>query len=160
MPILSLFAYGTLQQDQLRGRTWPHPPRSIEVAVVRGELYDLGSYPGILAGSDWVLGELWTLRPHHMDATLKALDAIEDYDSTEHAGLYLRVPITVYPEPANQGLDPIHEDHGVQAYTYFANDPELLSHARRIPAEKPWHGLSVARWPDGLARVPRFIAEE
>ena len=160
MQILALFVYGTLQQNQLRGRMWPHPPRSIEAAVTRGALYDLGSYPGILTGADWVLGELWTLRPHHMDATLEALDAIEDYDSEEHSGLYLRIPITVYPEPAKRGQDPIQEDRSVQAYTYFANDPDLLSQARRIPAEQSWHGMSVARWPDELARVPRFIAEE
>jgi gamma-glutamylcyclotransferase (GGCT)/AIG2-like uncharacterized protein YtfP len=160
MQILSLFVYGTLQQDQLRGRMWPHPPRSIEAAVTRGELYDLGSCPGILAGADWVLGELWTLQPHHLDATLEALDAIEDYDPAKHSGLYLRAITTVYPEPATQHEDPARKDRGVQAYTYFANDPVLLAQARRIPAEQSWHGLSVARWPDARARVPRWISEE
>lgn len=159
----SLFVYGTLKQHQLRGRLWPHPPLAIETAVTRGELYDLGSYPGlydlgsyrgIAAGSDWVLGELWTLHPQHMPATLQTLDSIEGYDPRTDSGPYLRRTIEVHHIAENQSAN------SCTAYTYVVASPSILHAARRIAATLDWKGTHVAAWPDSLARVPSRIEDE
>lgn len=154
MMVNSLFVYGTLKQHQLRGRLWPHPPLAIETVVTRGELYDLGSYPGIAAGSDWVLGELWTLHPLHMPATLQTLDSIEGYDPRTNSGPYLRRTIEVHHTPDNQSAN------SCTAYTYFVASPSILHVARRIAATIEWKGTHVAVWPDSLARVPSRIEDE
>ena len=131
MMVNSLFVYGTLKQHQLRGRLWPHPPLAIETAVTRGELYDLGSYPGIAAGSDWVLGELWTLHPQHMPATLQTLDSIEGYDPRTDSGPYLRRTIEVHHIADNQSAD------SCTAYTYGASGSSCamagIGCGRRVP---------------------------
>lgn len=152
--INSLFVYGTLKQHQLRGRLWPHPPLAIETVVTRGELYDLGSYPGIAAGSDWVLGELWTLHPQHMPATLQTLDSIEGYDPRTDSGPYLRRTIEVHHITDNQSAN------YCTAYTYVVASPSILHAARRIAATLDWKGAHVAAWPDSLARVPSRIEDE
>lgn len=152
--INALFVYGTLQQNQLRGRMWPHLPLAIEAAATRGELYDLGSYPGIAAGSDWVLGELWTLRPEHMRDTLNTLDAIEGYDPRNDTGPYLRRTVEVHLTPDNPS------SHSRTAYTYTVASQSILQTARRIAATAEWQGTKVAVWPDHLARVPKRIEEE
>lgn len=152
--IHSLFVYGTLKQNQLRGSMWPHPPVSIETAVTRGELYDLGSYPGMAMGSDWVLGELWTLQPHHIQATLQTLDSIEGYDPKTDSGPYLRRTIEL-----RLATDGLATDRRT-AYTYIVASPAILHAARRICATVDWKQALVASWPDALAHVPQRIEDE
>jgi gamma-glutamylcyclotransferase (GGCT)/AIG2-like uncharacterized protein YtfP len=53
-----VFVYGTLQRGGVRERCWPRKPIYVEVARVRGALYDLGPYPALVEGSDFVAGEL------------------------------------------------------------------------------------------------------
>lgn len=166
----SMFVYGTLQRNQLRGTAWPRPPLSIRPALIRATLWDLGAFPGITLGDDWVLGELWTLSDHDMHATLKVLDAIEDYDAKLHRGLYLRVAIDSFPTPAElddakPGIDAqittnVANWPAVRASTYLANDPDMLRTARRIAPYQPWNGLIVASWPDTGSRVPKTLEEE
>lgn len=166
----SIFVYGTLKHNQLRGKAWPRPPLSIRPALVRATLWDLGAFPGITRGDDWSLGELWMLSDHDMHATLKVLDAIEDYDAKHHRGLYLRVAIESFPTPAELGdakpgvEDPFLTDvanwPAVRAFTYLANDPDMLRTARRIAPHQPWNGQIVASWPDTGSRVPQTLEEE
>lgn len=76
-----LFVYGTLRHgsghhmaDFLAERS-----RSLGEARVRGQLFDLGRFPGMLAPSapdDWVLGDLLEL--HDAQQTLSELDRYED----------------------------------------------------------------------------------
>jgi gamma-glutamylcyclotransferase (GGCT)/AIG2-like uncharacterized protein YtfP len=166
----SIFVYGTLKQNQLRGKAWPRPPLSMRPALVRATLWDLGAFPGITLGDDWILGELWTLSDHDMHATLKVLDAIEDYDAKHHRGLYLRVAIESFPTPAELGDAKPGVEHpfrtdvanwpALRAFTYLANDPDMLRSARRIAPNQPWNGQIVASWPDTGSRVPQTLEEE
>jgi gamma-glutamylcyclotransferase (GGCT)/AIG2-like uncharacterized protein YtfP len=85
----SIFVYGTLKQGELCCRKWPRRPVQIEPVFVAGELYDLGTYPALVAGNHCVRGELWTFAPDDLPPTLAALDAFEGYADTPH-DLYIR----------------------------------------------------------------------
>jgi gamma-glutamylcyclotransferase (GGCT)/AIG2-like uncharacterized protein YtfP len=85
----SVFVYGTLQRGQSRASHWPLAPVEVQPATVRGRLFDLGPYPALVSGDDWVLGELWHFQPEHIDPTLAVLDAIEGFGQ-EGPDLYRR----------------------------------------------------------------------
>jgi gamma-glutamylcyclotransferase (GGCT)/AIG2-like uncharacterized protein YtfP len=77
-----LFAYGTLRKacGHEMHRVLEHAARCIGKATVRGALYDLGSYPGlVIAGDDveLVRGEVYALDPDRAQATLADLDRYE-----------------------------------------------------------------------------------
>jgi gamma-glutamylcyclotransferase (GGCT)/AIG2-like uncharacterized protein YtfP len=156
--ITAVFVYGTLQRGQLRGGMWPCQPVLIEPAVVRGELYDLGAYPGLRFGDDWVLGERWTFLPQDIERTLTVLDGIEGYDAASDSGLYLRRTIDVFPLLAS----PVRFDeaHPIPAWTYLLPDSLDGRNPRRIAADQAWGSERVARWPDKLARVPTRLDDE
>ena len=111
---VGIFVYGTLKQNQLRGSLWPRPPIAIGPAITLGELWDLGSYPGMHPGSDWVLGELWIFRPEDIKETFRVLDEIEEYDPKEDCGLYLRRQIDVRGVDAQDRFGPLQK-----AFTYL-----------------------------------------
>lgn len=147
---LSVFVYGTLKKDQLRGSMWPRRPLSIHPAIATGQLWDLGSYPGIYDGDDRILGELWTFAREDLQPTLDVLDGIEGYDPSSDSGLYLRRVIEVRSN---------HEQ--IEAFAYFISDIRKWPGARRILpwSESPW-GEQVALWPDSQARVPIDESDE
>ncbi|MFO0809970.1 MAG: gamma-glutamylcyclotransferase family protein [Gemmataceae bacterium] len=84
-----LFFYGTLLPDLAR------PPVSAVIArltplgpaTVSGLLYDLGPYPGLVAGDGIVCGELFAGADV---AVLTILDAYEGYDPHDVAGSLFR----------------------------------------------------------------------
>ena len=156
----SIFVYGTLKRDQLRGRMWPRPAQSVAPAVVRAQLFDFGSYPGIVAGQDWVLGELWSIQERDLAETFRVLDAIEGYDPRQHRGLYLRTEILAFPEDDGNDCHFIDPMEPILASTYVAKDPSLLIRARRIEPYQTWNGLLVAQWPDSLTRIPTSLDDE
>jgi gamma-glutamylcyclotransferase (GGCT)/AIG2-like uncharacterized protein YtfP len=151
----SVFAYGTLKKEQLRGSMWPKSPLRIELAIARGELFDLGVYPGLSRGNDEVLGELWTFDPQDIPMTLGVLDEIEGYDALRDRGLYLRRRIQVIV-----GWE-IDAPKTKECYVYLVPDVGEWPQARRIVPwlETPWP-RKLAVWPDGHSRVPRDISEE
>jgi len=150
MSISSIFVYGTLKHDQLRGAMWPKRPLSIEPAIALGQLWDLGSYPGLCSGNDSILGELWTFDSNDIPATLDILDGIEGYDPSSDSGLYLRKVIQV-----------LSKDRQTQAFAYLIEDIGKWPKARRIfPWSDSSSGEQVAFWPDSLARVPEHESDE
>jgi gamma-glutamylcyclotransferase (GGCT)/AIG2-like uncharacterized protein YtfP len=72
-----LFVYGTLRPALATG--WPGKLvgdlEVVATATVAGVLYDLGDYPGMLAGDGVVHGELLRIRD---DERLAAIDAYEE----------------------------------------------------------------------------------
>src|SRR5687768_17088800 len=54
--ISAVFVYGTLKQGDVRAHLWPRPPQSIEPAVIRGRMHDLGPYPALVDGGDPIAG--------------------------------------------------------------------------------------------------------
>src|SRR5262245_24854588 len=74
-----LFVYGTLRRGS------PHPmarflaerARYVGIAKIRGKLYDLGRYPGLVPASEaWAIGDVYELPDG--DATLAELDRYEN----------------------------------------------------------------------------------
>ena len=95
MPTI-LFIYGTLHPDRAPAEIAPYARRltSLGPATIRGKLYNLGAYPGIILDetAPEVPGELFTVPDA---ATLAALDAYEDYRPNDPASsLFLRVEAT------------------------------------------------------------------
>jgi gamma-glutamylcyclotransferase (GGCT)/AIG2-like uncharacterized protein YtfP len=160
---VGIFVYGTLKQNQLRGSLWPRPPIAIGPAITLGELWDLGSYPGMQPGSDWVLGELWIFRPEDIKETFRVLDEIEEYDPKEDRGLYLRRQIDVRGIEDQDRFGPLQK-----AFTYLMPQVAQTHRIRRI---EPWKKLRwtsedvqmdalVACWPDDGSLVPWDATEE
>jgi gamma-glutamylcyclotransferase (GGCT)/AIG2-like uncharacterized protein YtfP len=110
---LPIFVYGTLKREQCRERCWPRPPLRVEAAVARGRLHDLGPYPAMVPGGDFIRGELWHLRPEDVPETLQRLDEIEG--CVEGTGdQYIRVVIDC--EDENGGI------HRAYAYQFARCD--------------------------------------
>ena len=106
-----LFVYGTL----LKGLRLHHhlgQATFIENAKLRGELYDVGTYPGLILNPacGWVLGELYEVN----DLTLQKLDEVEDYyPDLVHDSEYLRSQVKV--------LTNTHVEVSAQTYIYNKN---------------------------------------
>lgn len=84
---LRLFVYGSLRRDAPAGRhdLLEGRARYLEAGRVRGRLYDLGSYPGLVRApgrDEWVRGELYSLAARHV---LAELDEYEGYDHGNRA---------------------------------------------------------------------------
>jgi gamma-glutamylcyclotransferase (GGCT)/AIG2-like uncharacterized protein YtfP len=82
-----VFVYGTLRRGEANdiNRLRP-PPRYLGPARIRGALYDLGPYPGvILGGAGWVWGEIYAITPE----LERQLDVIEDVAPVP-SGEYMR----------------------------------------------------------------------
>lgn len=118
---LPIFVYGTLKRGEERARSWPHAPRLIEWATIRGELRDLGPYPALLEGDDLILGELWHIAAEHLERTLAVLDEIECFGH-EEVDLYVRRVVsacTLANEPR-------------EAWVYYLADPSQAARAATV----------------------------
>ena len=94
----AVFVYGTLKSDQKRGRSWPRKPTSVLPAWTNGQLYDLGPYPGMIAGPDRVRGEVWNFLAADMPETLRVLDWIEEYQQPGIDNVYIRQVVSCHLE--------------------------------------------------------------
>lgn len=87
-----VFVYGTLRRGEVNDITRLRPaPHYVGPARLRGVLYDLGAYPGvILGGPGWVQGEVYAIAP----ALEEELDRIEELAPVP-TGEYLRRHVPV-----------------------------------------------------------------
>lgn len=107
--------YGTLQ----RGRRYHHLlwwKRGVEFVSegrIKGRLYDLGSFPGVVEAPDqwsYVYGELYSLESP--DDTLNHIDAFEGYSPHDpDDSLFVRKLTEVF----------LPDGRSVKAWTYFYN---------------------------------------
>jgi len=121
-----LFVYGTLRADA--GHATHHVlaehARFAGPATVRGALYSLGEYPGLVPQPDaeaLVAGELYEIHADALEYTLSVLDAYEGLgpaQSPPHE--YRREPVPVILRDGRQ----------LTAWTYVLNRP--LDGLRRI----------------------------
>jgi len=130
----AVFVYGTLKRGQSRETCWPRKPTSVESATVRGELYDLGPYPGLIEGGDVVAGELWRFAAEDMQATFETLDEIEGIFGREDDE-YRRVIVECF----------LGEQKFI-GWTYHYARRATLTSARRIAPNR--HG--ICEWPGPL----------
>lgn len=125
-----IFVYGTLKKGQLRESMWPYRPTHIVGAKVQGNLYDLGTYPAMTHGHDWIAGDVWRFAIEQIPATLRVLDEIEGHRDRPD-DLYKRVVIECETE----------DDDVVVAYSYhYARD---LSTNVQVLADED----GLCRWP-------------
>jgi len=83
---MKVFVYGTLLKGMSRSHSLS-TSRFEGFGVIRGSLYDLGSYPGIVDFDGSVYGEIYDID----SSTLVALDHIEGYDiNYPESSLYSR----------------------------------------------------------------------
>lgn len=135
----AFFVYGTLKRGECREAAWPAPPLRIETGYVRGALYDLGPYPALTAGTDWVRGETWWFDPADASAVRATLDKIEVYDQPGEPDLYLRRTIDVVASPGG----PL----SVVAETYvYADIRSLWPQQRMMPEGRASTGAAYAEW--------------
>jgi gamma-glutamylcyclotransferase (GGCT)/AIG2-like uncharacterized protein YtfP len=87
----ALFVYGTLKRGQLNSPLLAPYARAVEPARTRGQLYDLGLYPALVAGEGTVHGELVRLDAADLAGVLTLLDRLEGYRPGAPAtSMYLR----------------------------------------------------------------------
>jgi len=139
-----IFVYGTLMRGQCREKCWPHPPLRVAEGVIRARLYDLGAYPAIVEGDDLVRGEVWEMRPEHVEQTLETLDEVEGHAKLSD-DLYVRRLVRCQ----------LDEGKDVSAWTYFYALPLQLDEARRIPTGKS--GWSC--WRSNTRKTERVASE-
>ncbi|MFN5853107.1 MAG: gamma-glutamylcyclotransferase [Pirellulaceae bacterium] len=146
------FVYGTLQCGHLRQSAWPLPPDRIEPAMVRAVLYDLGPFPALLEGDDWVAGELWHYQPNHLPRVAQALDRVEGWDPLGNSEIgYRRDRCEVVRIDSQMTLE---------AYTYWFLPNRLPESAQKIA---PWDRVAtslVSRWPAPWSNVPKTLEDE
>lgn len=81
-----VFVYGTLLRGMSRSNVLAKS-RFLGLGEIQADLYDLGSYPGLIDGNGRVIGELYEIDL----ATLDALDRIEGFKAdAPELSLYLR----------------------------------------------------------------------
>ncbi len=114
-------AYGSLRQ----GFALPDEPGELAQlltsegpCLINGELYDMGDYPGLVAGDGHVVGELYRLSDLK---ALRLIDRFERYDAIDPEGsLYLRRCVRL-AEPS------------ADAWVYFYNRP--VNDMPRVPGD-------------------------
>lgn len=105
---MKIFVYGTLLQGMPRNFALRHAHFE-GLGFITADLYDCGSYPGILPGKSTTYGELYTID----EVLLAELDFIEGYDANDvENSLFLRRYITVTS---------LHQAINTQAYVYLFN---------------------------------------
>ncbi len=153
--IHSFFVYGTLKQRRIRSGLWPCKPLHVTPATIQASLFDLGSYPGIRPGNDWILGELWQLKSEDVPITILTLDEVEGYDPNRSTNEYYRDIITceTFDDDANRW-------QSTHAYCYFVGSLSRVQAARPILPSRAHMGRMIAEWPDAHSRVPARIEDE
>jgi gamma-glutamylcyclotransferase (GGCT)/AIG2-like uncharacterized protein YtfP len=90
-----VFVYGTLRRGQANdiNRLLPKPVYC-GAARVRGVLYDLGPYPGVILGSQggWVSGEVYAITPE-LEQQLDRIEEVAPAPSGEYARRHIDVEI-------------------------------------------------------------------
>ena len=133
--VSAIFVYCTLQQGEVRARFWPRPPQAILPARVPGTLYDLGPYPALVPGNDWVRGELWVLAEEDLEETLRVLDRVEGYAQPGERDWYRRDVIECILADGTRR----------QAFVYYHARPEEIRHHPRVMPDSD----GVRHWPTG-----------
>ena len=84
-PDLHVFVYGTLRRGEANDINRLQPaPHYLGPARIRGALYDLGPYPGvILGGADWVQGEVYAIVPE-LEWQLDVIEGVAPVPSGEY----------------------------------------------------------------------------
>lgn len=80
--MIDVFVYGTLLRGERNHGVVAPYLKAVQPGMVRGRMYDVGTYPALVLGTDdhLVVGEWFTVT----GAGLKAMDALEEYFGPGH----------------------------------------------------------------------------
>ena len=120
------FVYGTLRRGECRESCWPCDPLAVQIAYVRGALFDLGPYPGMIPGDDWIEGEIWSFGSEDVGTVTFVLDEIEDYNQPGQDNMYERHSVPWHREIDGPAIGLAQTYHYV-----MLNDLARLSPMRR-----------------------------
>lgn len=116
-----MVAYGTLATGGLEETEVEFSASLTKVGscVVPGELYDLGEYPGLVAGRDEIQAELYSLTD---PAVLTEIDAYEGFEPGDPAGsLFVRRAVRISRGASEPGVEP--GEGSIDAWIYYYNGP-------------------------------------
>ncbi|WP_274362838.1 gamma-glutamylcyclotransferase [Paenibacillus thermotolerans] len=123
-----VFVYGSLQKGMGNHRIVQRYVRSVQNASMRGWMFNLGCYPGVVVGSGVVHGQLLELS--QPERALSAMDILEGFQEPEHPrNLFERVKTIV------------SLDHGqtAECFAYILHDrnkAEICESAAFLPSGK------------------------
>ncbi len=149
--VTKLFVYGTLLRCLSRAPML-RDSKFLGPALISGQLFDLGSYPGLLAGPRPVVGEIHLVG----SSTLQRIDCVEDFDARDPEGsLYRRKTV-----PARH-----FSGQGETVQTYFYNrapDAGILiphgDYRRYLVEQRPGTQSTIAYGSNlSLARIEARI---
>lgn len=91
--MIPIFVYGTLREGLynydriLKGKT----ESIVDATIDEYDMLDLGSFPGIISGSNTIVGEVMNIKPNYYLQTLQLLDRLEGYNPSQKSkSLYHR----------------------------------------------------------------------
>jgi gamma-glutamylcyclotransferase (GGCT)/AIG2-like uncharacterized protein YtfP len=89
-----VFVYGTLRRGEANDINRLDPvPRYLGVARIRGALYDLGPYPGVILGeAGWVQGEVYAITPE-LERRLDEIEEVAPVPSGEYMRRHIEVEL-------------------------------------------------------------------
>lgn len=81
-----VFVYGTLRRGQSNDiHRFSPAPLYVGDALIAGQLYDLGPYPGArLGGKGWIRGEVYAIT-RELEAQLDVLEEVSSVPTSEYA---------------------------------------------------------------------------
>ena len=93
-----VFVYGTLRRGEINDINRLRPaPTFLGLVRIRGTLYDLGPYPGvILGGAEWVQGEVYAISPE-LEQQLDLIEEVAPVPSGEYVRRHLDVDVAGRP---------------------------------------------------------------
>lgn len=115
-----VLVYGTLKQGYSNFSALELDDKLEYIAelTILGELYDLGSYPGMIEGEDKVHAQLFRVRDMKV---LQLLDTLEEWQHDQSQSLYRRACARVRPEQFLSPNPPIRQN--IDAWVYYYNQP-------------------------------------
>ncbi|MFM2441196.1 MAG: hypothetical protein RLZZ349_923 [Pseudomonadota bacterium] len=127
---MKVFVYGTLLNGMSRSKSLNNSVFE-GLGMIKANLYDLGSYPGIIESNESVYGEVYEIDSD----TLFTLDQIEGFDSNypQHS-LYIRKKVDVTL---------LNDGSSLKAYTYFYNASDLDTYYEISSGDYRRHLLEV-----------------
>ncbi len=123
-PVRHVFVYGTLRRGEDNDITRLQPaPRFVGRAQIRGTLYHLGRYPGVVLGGEaWVQGEVYAISSE-LEQKLDEIESLYPEKTDE----YFKREITVQP-----ASEPGHGQSAAIACIVYEINPRYTAHRPSI----------------------------
>lgn len=123
-----VFVYGTLRRGEANDINRLQPaPRFVGAARIRGVMFHLGRYPGVILGDEgWVLGEVYAILPE-LERQLDVIEELYPQQSDEYRKRW--VPVQVDRQSVDCLVYEINP-HYTQGRPYIASG-DWVGHRRR-----------------------------